>query len=179
MNIKWAYGLIAVLYILLIILRVINSKLEKQYTSEAKNSKQIYAIKADFFTTVAIACILVTLFINIAALVGGKSLNMQSIIITILVIGFTIINSFISVSFSNDEKTMNILGYTVKEDEFKEIKQRGASVRLSLDKDIESYSYVKMLVVGKDKQSFLNMISNIEIKPEEKDKKGKKNKKDK
>ena len=91
MNIRWAYYLIVAIYILLIVLRGINYLNEAKYKKENTNYGKVFSLKKDFFTMVTFICILVTLGINIAALIGDQPINTSSILITILVIGFTVL----------------------------------------------------------------------------------------
>lgn len=172
MNIRWSYYLIAGIYILLIALRGINYVNEKAYKKENSHYQKAFSIKKDFFTTVAGICIIVTLAINIAALIGGKALNTSSIIITLLVIGFTILNSFTVVLFSKEEQNICLLGYplTGSDIESVKVKQGKTSYKLNLtfNKEIESYNYTTLLVFGENKEALAHLFEMMAPKTESK-----------
>lgn len=171
-NIKWSYYLIAGIYALLITLRSINYFNEITYKKENSHYRKAFSIKKDFFTTVALICILVTLAINMAALIGGKTFNTDSMIITLLVIGFTVINSFTFILFSEESSTICLLGYTLKAGDIEKVKIREGKnkdvLNITFNREIESYNYAKLLVYGKNKKSLTTLFSKLETKKEEK-----------
>lgn len=170
MNIKWSYYLIAGIYILLIALRGINALNETVYKKENSQYEKAFSIKKDFFTTVALICIIVTLGINCAALIGGKSINGSTIIVTLLVIGFTILNSFTNIIFSEDHKNVCFLGYTLVAEDIEKIQVREGkhanTLKITFYRDIESYNYTKVVIFGKNKdkltQVFRQLVKNNE-----------------
>lgn len=172
MNIKWSYYLIISIYILLIVLRIINYCNEKTYKKENSHYRKAFSIKKDFFTTVTLICILVTLAINIAALIGGKAFNTDSIIITFLVIGFTIINSFTFILFSEESSTICLLGYTLKSSDIESIKVKEGKnkdiLNVTFNREIESYNYAKILVYGENKKALTSLFVRLEEKKEAK-----------
>lgn len=172
MNIKWSYYLIISIYILLIVLRIINYCNEKTYKKENSHYRKAFSIKKDFFTTVTLICILVTLAINIAALIGGKAFNTDSIIITFLVIGFTIINSFTFILFSEESSTICLLGYTLKFSDIESIKVKEGKnkdvLNVTFNREIESYNYAKILVYGENKKALTSLFVRLEEKKEAK-----------
>lgn len=172
MNIKWSYYLIIGIYILLIALRIINYCNEKTYKKENSHYRKAFSIKKDFFTTVTLICILVTLAINIAALIGGKAFNTDSIIITFLVIGFTIINSFTFILFSEESSTICLLGYTLKSSDIESIKVKEGKnkdvLNVTFNREIESYNYAKILVYGENKKALTSLFVRLEEKKEAK-----------
>lgn len=171
MNIKWSYYLIIGIYILLIVLRIINYFNETAYKKENSHYRRVFSIKKDFFTTVTLICILVTLAINIAALIGGKAVNTDSIIVTLLVIGFTIINSFTFILFSEETSTICLLGYTLKSGDVANMKIKEGKnkdvLTLTFNREIESYNYVKISVYGENRKELMNLFRNLEEKKEE------------
>lgn len=170
MNIKWSYYLILGIYILLIALRMINYFNEIAYKKENSHYHKAFSIKKDFFTTVTLICILGTLAINTAALIGGKALNIDSIIVTLLVIGFTIINSFTFILFSQESSTIFLLGYTLKPGDIANIKVKEGKNRsilnVTFNQEIESYNYTKILVYGKNRKDLARVFTNLVEKKE-------------
>ena len=165
MNIRWSYYLIAGIYILLIILRGINYLNETTYKKENLHYQKVFSIKKDFFTTVTSICILVTLAINIAALIGGKALNTSSIVITLLVIGFTILNSVSVIYFSEEAQNICLLGYTLIEDDIERFDIKAGkskyTLRITFNREIESYNYAKILVFGQNKEVFASLLEQM------------------
>lgn len=170
MNIKWSYYLIMGIYVMLIVLRMINYLSEKTYKKENARYRKVFSIKKDFFTTVSIICILVTLAINVAALLGGKAINVDSILVTLLVIGFTILNSFTFILFSEEASTICLLGYTLKSGDLTHVKVREGknkdTLTLTFNREIESYNYAKLWVYGKDRRELINVFRELEEKKE-------------
>lgn len=170
MNIKWAYYLIIGIYTLLIILRGINYLNEAAYKKENSHYQTVFSIKKDFFTMVTLICIFVTVGINIAALVGGKAINTSSIWITILVIGFTLLNSFSQVMFCEETQTVCLLGYTLVKGDVESLKRKvgkhNDTLNITFNREIESYNYAKFLVFGEKKQAFSELITNLVQKKE-------------
>ncbi len=167
MNIVWSYYLIAAIYILLIALRGINYLNEAKYKKENANYGKVFSIKKDFFTTVALICVIVTLAINIAALIGGKSMNVESIWITILVIGFTILNSVTFILYSEENKNICFLGYTLKNGDIESLKVKtrkgNTKLNLTFTREIESYNYAKIFIFGKEKETLTNILEQMSI----------------
>ena len=163
MNIKWSYYLIAGIYILLIALRGINVLNETVYKKENLHYEKVFSIKKDFFTTVALICIIVTLGINCAAIIGGKSINCSTIIVTILVIGFTILNSFTTIIFS--EKNICFLGYTLVAGDVQKVQTklgaRSNTLKITFNRDIESYNYTKIIIFGKNKDELTRVFEQL------------------
>lgn len=155
MDIKWSYYLIALIYILVMILKLINSTLTLRFKKQNESTIKLVAVKRDFFTTVSIICIFTTIFINAAALNGGKSINAPSILITLLVVGFTLMNSFIHIFVAQKEETILLLGYSLKKGEIETIKQKErkgfTSYDITFTKEIDSYNYAKLMVFGKER----------------------------
>jgi len=165
MDIKWSYYLIGIIYILVCILRIINSSRARVFKNQNKDSIKLIAIKKDFFTTVTFICMVVTFFINVAALKGGKPLNEASILITLMVIGFTLINSFLSILLSGEKEKIFLSGYQLEKGEIEafKVKERAGftSYDITFTKEIDSYNYTKLLVFGKDREQFKSIIQKL------------------
>ncbi|MEE1072127.1 MAG: hypothetical protein U0L26_07030 [Cellulosilyticum sp.] len=165
MNIRWCYYLIAGIYMLLIILRGINYLNETAYKKENLHYRKVFSIKKDFFTTVAVICMGVTIAINIAALVGGKALNTSSILVTILVIGLTLLNSFTFILFSEEEENICLLGYTLLKGDITDLKvKKGKNqyrLNLNFNKEVESYNYAKILIFGANKEALTGVLEKL------------------
>lgn len=165
MNIRWAYYLIVAIYILLIVLRGINYLNEAKYKKENTNYGKVFSLKKDFFTMVTFICILVTLGINIAALIGDQPINTSSILITILVIGFTVLNSVTYILYSVENKSICFLGYTLKDNDIESLKvksgKKHVTLNLTFTREIESYNYTKVLLFGKEKETLTKMLEKM------------------
>lgn len=165
MDISWSYYLIALLYALLIFLRLINNMKEDKYISENHECKEVFTIKVDFFVTVAVCCTIVMLIINIAAIFGGKGINVESIIVTLLVNGFMLLNSFSHVLFSEKSKTFFYSGYVMTPEDINTISIKKGSNRYTLNfsfsREIESYTSAKILVYGKEKRHFSKLVEKM------------------
>lgn len=165
MDIKWAYYLIALIYILVSLLRVINSTISKQFQKENEDSIKVFAIKKDFFLTVSCICILATCFINGSALVGGKPINQASILITVLVIGFTVLNSCLNIYASKEKETVLLLGYLLEQGEIEGLKikerKKFAFYDITFTKEIDSYNYTKLILIGKNRNEFQTIIKKL------------------
>lgn len=172
MNIRWSYYLIAGIYILLIVLRGINYCNEMAYKKENPQYQKAFSIKKDFFTTVTVICILVTLGINIAALIGGKALNTSSIFITLLVIGFNLLNSFTVILFSEENNSVCFLGYTLNKGDVESLQTKVSkshhTLNLNFNREIESYNYAKVLVFGPAQARLAAVFEKMVQKKEEK-----------
>lgn len=170
MDIKWSYYLIALIYVLVLVLRCINMQRASRFKKEHTTHLKFFTIKKDFFTTVAIICTIVAIGINGAALIGGKSPNANSIIITLLVIGFTMINSFTSILLDEEANTALFYGYTIGEGEVESIKVKEKSKSTVYDitftKEVDSYNYAKIIVYGNERNK-LNKAFNSFVKKEE------------
>lgn len=170
MDIKWSYYLIALIYVLVLVLRCINMQKAAHFKKEHTTYLKFFTIKKDFFTTVAIICSVVTIGINGAALIGGKALNMNSIIVTLLVIGFTIINSFTTILLDEENNMTLFYGYTIGEGEVESLKVKEKSKRTIYDitftKEVDSYNYAKLIVYGNERNK-LNKAFNSFVKKEE------------
>jgi hypothetical protein len=165
MDIKWSYYLIGIIYILVCVLRVINATKAITFKKQNKDSVKVVAIKKDFFTTVSLICIVMTLFINVAALSGGKPINKASIFITFLVIGFTLINSVFNILLSGEKERVLILGYELAKGELEncKLKERKGftSYDITFNREIDSYNYTKLLIFGKERDKFKNIIQKL------------------
>lgn len=94
MEMNWVYVLIAVLYGLLIINKILYARLEKEVkqTVGEKFTKHM-VLKEDFFTTVAKICVVGAIMINILCLIGGNGMNFSSIIVMLLVVGLALMSA--------------------------------------------------------------------------------------
>lgn len=162
MDIKWSYYLIVIIYALVITLRLVNSLSTQKYKKQHPDYKTVYSIKKDFFTTVSVTCLLTTIGINTAALIGKRPINKSSIIITLLVIGFTLINSCYKIYFSKESASVCWLGYELNVGEIEELKikqsQMKAVISMTLTKEIDSYNFAKLVVFGKDKKELQDIL---------------------
>ncbi len=167
MDIKWSYYLLAIIYVLVGILRIINTFSAATYKKNHLEYKSVFSIKKDFFTTMSIVCVVITLGINIAAMVGDRPLVMNSIIITILVIGCTVLNSFYTIYFSDKEESIYWLGYQLKAGEIESLKVKEGHFRTMLNmtftKEIDSYNYAKVLVFGQNKKELQDILQKLTL----------------
>lgn len=165
MDIKWSYYLIAFIYILVSILKVINSKLMDTFLKQNPCSIKLLALKKDFFTTVSISCIIITVFINIAAVIGNKPINKTTILITMLVVGFTYLNSCFYILLPKDKQQIFILGYLLQKGEIDHFKVKERKILTSYDitftKEIDSYNYMKVYIFGENRHAFYQLMQEL------------------
>ncbi len=167
MDIKWSYYLIVIIYVLVIILRLANSLSTQRYKKQHNDYKAVFSIKKDFFTTVSMACLVTTIAINIAALLGGRPINKDSIIITLLVMGFTLINSCYMVFFSETSTSVCWLGYELNSGEIEDLKIKEGRIKttlsMTLTKEIDSYNYAKLVVFGLNKKALEDTLKALKV----------------
>ncbi len=165
MDIKWSYYLIAIIYVLVLVLRLMNIISARRFKNQYKDCKSVFSIKKDFFTTVSTACIATTIAINGAAMIGRRPINKDSILITILVIGFTIINSCYTVLFAEEEGCVCYLGYQLKQGDIEELKIKEGrlktTVSMTLTKEIDSYNYTKLMIFGNNKKNLEGILTRL------------------
>lgn len=163
MDVKWSYYLIIGIYVLVITLRMINHYEAKKFLSKYNDSMRLFAIKRDFFTTISIVCIITTIGINIATMYGNQPLNISSIIITLLVCGFTLLNSFISVFVSPNAEKILLFGYEIGKQEIEQYsvkkKDKYDKYNFNFTKEIDSYNYMKIMIFS-DKKQLVEQILN-------------------
>lgn len=165
MDISWSYYLIALLYALLVFLRLINNMKEDKYISQNHECKEVFTIKIDFFVTVAVCCTIVMVLINIAAIIGGKGINVQSIIVALLVSGLMLLNSFSHILFCEESKTFFYSGYVMKKEDLNTASIKKGSKRFMItfnfSREIESYTNAKILVYGKERRHFSKLVEKM------------------
>ena len=167
MNIKWSYYLIGLIYILVIVLKVINKNKSQAFKEQYPEAIKILILKRDFFTTVSLCCIIATLFINGAALCGGKALNISSLLVTVLVLGFTYFNSLSYILLSVEQNKACLFGYELIPEEIENHKVKShkkmSFYEMTFNKEIDSYNYVKLIAFGENKDK-LPLLWNMNKK---------------
>ncbi|MGL6173546.1 MAG: hypothetical protein ACRC1P_02955 [Cellulosilyticaceae bacterium] len=153
MDIKWTYILIVAIYLVLASIKVLNVILRNKF----KQDKQLLIFKGfrkDFFTSIAQICVIVTIIINGMTIVGGRPLNVDSIIITLLVVGMAIISGSVMILVETGT-VLNISGYEFKKTDIKEVKVKSKNNYSVYDvhftEDINGYENLKLYVVGNNK----------------------------
>ncbi len=156
MSLQWVYYIILAVCGLVIVLRLMNFISTSKFKKTYPNSQKVLTIKHDFFTTVTTCCILVTAFINGAAILTSHDMNYDSILITILMILVTMLNSIYTIYFVPKGNNLSYLGYSISSEEIEDIQIKrsifGTTLTMNLTKDVDSYSYVKMSLIGSKKQ---------------------------
>ena len=161
MEIIWSYVLIVVITLVLITIRVINNKLVSNFLEEYGTAEKYVIFKKDFFFTVAKICVIFTILINGLTLYGHQRINVQSIILTALIIGMCLISciSFVAV---DDHKVLNIAGYLIKEEAIKEIKLKDyknhLSCKILFEEEINGYQGMEFCLFGQKRQTFKNKV---------------------
>ncbi|MGL4344836.1 MAG: hypothetical protein ACRCTE_06550 [Cellulosilyticaceae bacterium] len=167
MEMNWVYLLIGVLYVVLGINKLLYGRLEKQVQQNAKDdfSKHII-LKEDFFTTVAIVCVVGTLIINILCLIGGNRLNVSSIIVTILVIGLALLSAL--VPMWGNQEGFELGDYTLTDEAIKEVKAKtiGQYVhyKVSFTEEQNGYDKIGFYCAQKHVPILQNKIKKINTK---------------
>ena len=165
MDIRWTYFFIVIMYLLLITLKVINYVKEKEFIKgQEAEPITIPIVKKDTFTTVTIVCILFTLIINTLAVRGGRPINIHTLIVTVLMIGITILNSFTKILLI-PEKVVFMLGETIQEEDINKIKVKSGKLstryKLMLNKEIDTYTNIKISAFGKNRDKLKNYKKDL------------------
>ncbi|MEG0952712.1 MAG: hypothetical protein RSE96_12380, partial [Niameybacter sp.] len=114
MDIVWSYCLIAIITLVLVIIRLINNKLLKQFMEKHPEGTKYVVFKKDFFYTVAKLAVLITLIINGMTLYGHSRLNVPSIVMTLFVVMMCLLSG-ISFVIVDGKKHFDISGYELSE----------------------------------------------------------------
>lgn len=142
MEMNWVYLLIAALYVILIINKILYSRLEKEVKQVAgEHFTKHMVLKEDFFTTVASVCVVGAVIINILCLIGGNGINFSSIIVTVLVVGLALMSGRLPMWGTNGG--FEIGDYTLSAEGIKQIKtkRRGAYTRYHIVFEEEQNGY--------------------------------------
>lgn len=123
MDLKWSYYLIVIIYFILIALEVLNKKKAQEFKKNHEKVQQYKAYKKDFFTTVAKICVVLSVIINGLCLYGGNTLNWNSLIITVAIIGMALITSNIQILVS-EEGEFNIGGLDLNAADIKDFESK-------------------------------------------------------
>lgn len=165
LDITWCYYLIAIIYVLVIALKAINYVNKIKYIKDNMGCKKIFIIKKDFFSTVAISCFIGAVLINGALLYSRGIVNKDSIIITLLIIGFTLINSLCTLYYNLENSTICLLGYTLENGDIKKIKSKdkklAITMNITLNRTIESYDYVKFRMFGANRNEVKALFNSL------------------
>lgn len=145
MDLKWSYYLIITLYAVLIVLKYLNLKEEKSFTSENEKIASYIGYKNDFFTTVGWCCLVGTILINGAAVFVGKPMINDATLITIAVIGMALLSRRINI-LATGEGDILIGGMLIKKEQIKAVKvthkNKGTWYRIDFVKTIAGYDGV-------------------------------------
>lgn len=161
MDLIWSYVLILVILLVLITIRVINNKIVNEFMREHDTAKKYLIFKKDFFWTVTKISVVCTILINGLMLYGHQRINIQSIILTCLVIIMCVLSgiSFVAV---DEKRAFNIAGYNLDEDQIKDIKIKEHKNRLSytvlFKEEMNGYQGMEFYVFGTQKEAFAKSI---------------------
>lgn len=161
MEIVWSYVLIVLITLVLVTIRVINNKLVNNFLKEHETAEKYTIFKKDFFFTVAKICVVVTIIINGLTIYGHQRLNIQSILLTLLIIGMCLISciSFVAV---DDQKIFHIAGYLINENAIETIKLKEYKSRLNckilFKEEINGYQGMEFCLFGQKRQTFKNKV---------------------
>ena len=161
MEIVWSYVLIILITLVLITIRIINNRLVNNFLEEHETAEKYRIFKKDFFFTVAKICVIVTILINGLTLYGHQRINLQSIILTLLIIGMCLISciSFVAV---DEHKVLNIAGYLINQEAIEEIKfkehKNHLSCKILFKEEINGYQGMEFCLFCQKRQTFKNKV---------------------
>lgn len=161
MDIVWSYCLIGIITLVLLIIRIINSKLLERFMQTYPTCKKYIIFKKDFFYTIARLATVCTIIINSMTLYGHSRLNGSSIIMTLFLVIMCMLSgiSFIAI---DEEKHFNIGGYTIEEDHIKDIKIKEGKKRLTctilFKEEMNGYQGMEFYIIGKKMKEFITQI---------------------
>ena len=163
MDIKWTYGLIVAIYIVLLLIKGINVILIKRF-KENKDLVIVKGFKKDFFTSIAQICIGVTIIINGMTIVGGRPLNINSMIITLLIVGMALLSGTVTILLEK-ECALNISAYEFEAKDIKQIeikkKTRYTLFDIELEDDVNGYDNIKFYVMSQNREVFEKELNQL------------------
>lgn len=166
MDIKWTYCLIIGIYMVLASIKVLNIILINKF-KQGRQLTVFKGFKKDFFTSIAQICIIVTIIINGMTIVGGRPLNRDSIIITLLIVGMAIISSSVTILVETGT-LLNISGYEFKSEDIKEVKTKKKSrydtYTINFKEDVNGYENLKLYIMGTKREALAKELVKFETK---------------
>ncbi|WP_053985547.1 hypothetical protein [Niameybacter massiliensis] len=164
MDIIWSYCLVAIITLVLVIIRLINNKILKNFMEEYPSGKKYVIFKKDFFFTVAKIATICTIIINVMTVYGHSRLNVSSIVMTILLITMCLLSGMSFVAL-NEDKHFNISGYELEESNIKDIKikegKRKVTCTILFNEEMNGYQGMEFYLFGKNRQLFIEQIEQI------------------
>ncbi|MHC1750215.1 MAG: hypothetical protein AB9856_18255 [Cellulosilyticaceae bacterium] len=161
MDMKWTYLLAVIIYGVLFAIKMINKKISYDFTKGlVKQPIAMKGFKKDFYSSVAIICIVISIGINVATTLTGHGINIDSIIVTILVMGMAFISGMTHI-FVNEEKEMCIAGYILKKGDIKSFKEKGSrklTQEIIFAEPIGGYDGIVIKVPANQKKQFIDCI---------------------
>ena len=142
MDMKWTYLLAVIIYGVLVLIKIINKKINHDFIKalEAPPIKFV-GFKKDFYSSIAMICIVVSIGINLASVLTTHPINWDSIMVTILVIGMAFISGMTNIYVGNDN-TVCIGGYIFKKGDIASIhlkNKKGNSQEIIFKEDIGGF----------------------------------------
>ena len=165
-DMKWIYYLIIVLYVTLISIRILNAMVVKDLLSNTEGEAvKIKVFKKDFFTTIAIFSLCMAIGINLLCFIGSRPFNIQSIFVSIAVVGMALLSG--STDFYIKGNEMILGGYLLKEGEIKEYqikdKKTFTLYKIFFVKDLNGYESIKMYVARKNKNKIEEIMKKNQV----------------
>lgn len=161
MEIKWSYYLIILLYVIIGILKVLSVHEHTRLKKEYPDVSVYKTYKRDFFQTIAIICTVITVCINLAALIGGKGIVGSSIIVTLCIIGMAFLTGYIEL-LTTDTGTLCLDGTLIEANNIKEViikeKKNKTSYEILFVEPISGYESVAFDLRGDKRSTFTNYI---------------------
>lgn len=164
MDMKWTYLLTIIIYGVLIAIKLINKKISYDFTRKLENPPiQMKGFKKDFYSSVAVTCIVIAVGINLATILTGHGVNVDSIIVTLLVIGMACISGMTHIFIDNNEKIC-IAGYILKKGDIKSFKAKGKNKltqEITFTEPIGGYEGIVINILGNQKEQFVTCIEQL------------------
>ncbi|MGL4363113.1 MAG: hypothetical protein ACRCSG_07615 [Cellulosilyticaceae bacterium] len=164
MEIMWSYYLILALYIVVIVSKILNQLARKQFRNTYTVIETYKIFKSNFFTTVAVVSGIITLAINISAIVTNRPIVWSSIIITVLVAGMAILTMYNEIIIA-EEHILIIDGTIVESTIVKEVvikeKKEKTYYTIHFNKQLNGYESAEFILKGEQAVAFTEYIKTF------------------
>lgn len=162
MDIKWSYYIIAALYGIIILLKVLNANEQTQFKKTDSEALVYKIYKKDFFYTIAVVCTAITVLINGVSILAGKPLVIESIIITLLIVGMAYLTGNIEM-LTTAQGTLLIDGTKIEMSNIKEViikeKKEKTQYHILFEQPINGYEGIEFALKGEKQKEFTQYIN--------------------
>ncbi len=145
MDINLSYNLLAILYILMVVQKLIDFKLESNVRKKHDNYKEFHIYKKDFLYMIATTTIFVIIAISLLVFIGGTPYNINGPILVVL-LNILAIVSIHSKFFVLPSENVVIFG--------EEIKKENIEIMKTFKRSIGGNKYIIYVKPKPDKEHF-------------------------